>query len=972
MTKIEVSPSYSSFALTYTPEIRFYATGIYSDGLVLDLTENVTWNSSNEAVATVNNALGKRGLVSNLTVGATNISAVFSDSAGDITGETSLTLTSDAIVGTLQFTPSNPSIAVNTSLPFKATVIVTDGTVQTAQDITEAVVWTSSDLTVAPIQNTTGMRGIANASSAGPPLNRSATMGAITGTATVLTVTNATLGTAPGSLVLSPVDPFLPIGVDYQLRATGIFASGTTYAKQELTDSVVWSSSNTTVATVCNADDCRGVVTTLATGTTTISAQTSLSAASGTTQITVQAASMPLTEIQVTPTNPSVYLGAMPTFTATGIYSDGTATYHQDITDEVTWSSSDTTKAVISNRIGAKGNVTNLATGTTTITASAGSLNGTSSLTIMASTLALNSIEVTPNTAYIPYGQTQQFKATGIFTDGTDRVLKDVTNEVIWTSSETVNAPVSNAFGSKGVLNGVTAGTSGTITATLGAINGSTTFEFSDTAVFTGVLADLEISPPVTTIGMAIGSAQQLKATAVLANTTPRHILKDVTDAVVWVSSDPSIATVSNDQGLEGFIKAMATGSVTITAYWRYGGVDKTATKSVNVGALTLQSIQVIPSAYSSVLNLEQTFQALGIYSDGSTYAAYGLPGEITWQSTKATSSTILAPISNATDNKGQTISLVAGISTVKVQYGSTTAAETLATVNATLEAITIYPIEVNTVYGIPLQFKAYGTYSDNTTRDITNAVWWASGTPGTAVVSNDPKDKGLVTPIDTNSTVDTTTEISAYLGDQTVSTTLTVKPTTTAFDISEVQVTPSAPKMGVGTVLQLAATGVFTNGANLLSLELTNDVYWFSSNSSIVTISNEGASSGQMYAVAGGSATITASWTCPDTDTQQTGSITVTILDPGSVTVTELQISPSAPTGPLGLTQQLSAIALYSNFNTQDVTESVLWTSSDKSIITVNNLPGSKGQITRKAYGSATITARFGTSSVTTEVSVW
>ena len=54
----------------------------------------------------------------------------------------------------------------------------------------------------------------------------------------------------------------------------------------------------------------------------------------------------------------------------------------QDITTSVTWSSSDTTVATISNTAGSNGLVTSLATGTTTITALSGSISGSTLLTV--------------------------------------------------------------------------------------------------------------------------------------------------------------------------------------------------------------------------------------------------------------------------------------------------------------------------------------------------------------------------------------------------------------------------------------------------------------------------------------------------------------------------------------------------------------------------------------------------------------
>ncbi|MBI5047637.1 MAG: DUF1566 domain-containing protein, partial [Deltaproteobacteria bacterium] len=82
-----------------------------------------------------------------------------------------------------------------------------------------------------------------------------------------------------------------------------------------------------------------------------------------------------LASIAVTPANPGITIGATQQFTATGTYSDSST---QNITASVTWSSSDTTKATIN----ASGLATTVNVGSTTITATSGSISGSTTLTI--------------------------------------------------------------------------------------------------------------------------------------------------------------------------------------------------------------------------------------------------------------------------------------------------------------------------------------------------------------------------------------------------------------------------------------------------------------------------------------------------------------------------------------------------------------------------------------------------------------
>ncbi|MGD0169371.1 MAG: DUF3443 family protein [Smithella sp.] len=88
-----------------------------------------------------------------------------------------------------------------------------------------------------------------------------------------------------------------------------------------------------------------------------------------------------LASIAVTPANPGILSGAVATiqFTATGTYSDITT---KNLTTSVTWSSSNTAVATISNTSGSNGLATLLAAGQTTITASSGSITGSTLLTV--------------------------------------------------------------------------------------------------------------------------------------------------------------------------------------------------------------------------------------------------------------------------------------------------------------------------------------------------------------------------------------------------------------------------------------------------------------------------------------------------------------------------------------------------------------------------------------------------------------
>src|SRR6266511_589482 len=83
-----------------------------------------------------------------------------------------------------------------------------------------------------------------------------------------------------------------------------------------------------------------------------------------------------------------------------------------------------------------------------------------------AATPALVSIAVTPPNPSISDGNTQQFVATGTYSDSS---TKDVTTLVTWSSSNDSVAGISNAAGSNGIATSLSEGTT-TIKATSGSI----------------------------------------------------------------------------------------------------------------------------------------------------------------------------------------------------------------------------------------------------------------------------------------------------------------------------------------------------------------------------------------------------------------------------------------------------------------------------------------------------------------------
>jgi hypothetical protein len=337
----------------------FAATGTYSDGLTKDLTADVTWASSSPTVATISNVAGSKGVATGLVQGQTTIGATL---AG-VSGTTTLTVT-DAVVASITIAPANATIARGTVQPYVATALYSDGS---SQVVTAQVTWVSANTGVAIISNATGTKGLATAVGSGTA-TISAALGGVTGMAT-LTVTSAALL----SISVTPANTTLSKGTTAPYTATGLYADG---SSQDITTQATWASTATAVATVSNAAGSKGLVSAVGEGTTTVSA--SLSGITGSTGLTVTGAT--LVSIAVTPPNAVLKRSTMVQFKAVGMFSDNTM---QDITTQVTWASSNTNVATVSNAVGSAGLATAVAAGTTTVSATIAGVTGTAQLRVM-------------------------------------------------------------------------------------------------------------------------------------------------------------------------------------------------------------------------------------------------------------------------------------------------------------------------------------------------------------------------------------------------------------------------------------------------------------------------------------------------------------------------------------------------------------------------------------------------------------
>ena len=141
----------------------------------------------------------------------------------------------------------------------------------------------------------------------------------------------------------------------------------------------------------------------------------------------------------MTPASPSVAKGLTEQFTATGTYSDGSTA---NLTSQVTWASATPSVATISR---SRAWPPALAIGTIDDHGHPRRhRRPDDTLTVTAA--ALTSIAVTPANPSVAKGLTQQFTATGTYTDGS---TPNLTSQVTWASATASVATISNTAGAR-------------------------------------------------------------------------------------------------------------------------------------------------------------------------------------------------------------------------------------------------------------------------------------------------------------------------------------------------------------------------------------------------------------------------------------------------------------------------------------------------------------------------------------------
>jgi uncharacterized protein YjdB len=470
-------------------------------------------------------------------------------------------------VASVAVTPAAANVPVGGDSQLTATTKDASGNVLSGRTVT----WTSDAPAVATVSATGVVSGLA------------------AGSATITATSEGQSGSAAITVVMVPVASVqvAPATANLRVGTTALFIATTRDGAGSVLSgrTITWSSSAPSVASV-SVD---GLVSALASGSTTITATSE--GQSGSSSVTVSV--VPVASVSVTPSSATLRVGASVQLAATAKDSSGTVLNGRAIT----WSSSAPGVASVS----ASGAVSALAAGSATVTATSEGQSGTATISVTA--VPVSSVTVSPSSAALRVGGTVQLGA--VTQDSANNVLTG--RSVTWSSS----APGIAGVSASGLVTALAAG-SATITATSEGKSG--------TAAITITVA------PVATVTVTPSTALLRVGTQVaLAATTKDSAGNTLTGrAITWVSNAPAVATVS----ASGVVSAVAQGSASVTAT----SEGKSATATITVTLVPVSTVTVTPASSSILVGATQQLSA--VTKDSAGHVLTGRT--ITWSSNAA------------------------------------------------------------------------------------------------------------------------------------------------------------------------------------------------------------------------------------------------------------------------------------------------------------------------------------------------
>lgn len=334
------------------------------------------------------------------------------------------------------------------------------------------------------------------------------------------------------------------------------------------------------------------------------------------------------------------------------------------------------------------------------------------------------------------------------------------------------------------------------------------------------VLTDLQLS--VLHRSLPVGETTRLGARG-LFNDASRQ---DLTGSSRWSSSQPAVASVDS----KGVVTARSVGQATITA--TFGNIK--ASVVIVVTGAELRSIRVHPAEVSIPNGTSTSLEATGYYSDSSELT----PLSVQWFSLNP-SVVEIDEVSGLLTGKAE------GVATVRCRLNGVESEIQVTVTPAVLEYRFISPSPATLPVGTESQFELLEHYSDGTDVALSNTEWTSSNDSVLSILNNGIASAKIVgeatlTGKDLDSGAELEANVSVVVG-----------------DVQFLTLTPEVPWLDKGMTRLLTVTGHRSDSS---TVNLTLSAIFQTSDSDVVSVSNDFSTRGHFSGVASGTANLTAS----------------------------------------------------------------------------------------------------------------
>jgi len=892
-----ISVNASSFNIVRNTHVELSAIALFSDGSKLDVSQIIQWHISdtNRLKAISENTF------EGIAAGEVLLTGNYLDQQSTIT----LTVVEESLVS-LEIETSANDFYVGTELAFTVTGFFSNNT---KAILTPFVTWSFSNEKLIDFDESKATAILTGA-------------GSLVVTATIENISiEKTINIKTPQLLDLEIIPQSSSLTKFETNTLKVFANYSNGKSNEITADAFWSSDNSAIVEVSNAQGIEGEILAIAAGEATITTvykeiQSSL---------TITVKDLKLQGIEITPTSVDIANGYKSQLTATGLYEDNST---RNINHLVNWESLNDSILLISNQKESAGEVTALQEGETEVSASADGLEDKINITITAAILKEININIDRS---IPLHSRTAFDVIGVFSDDTSQNITDL---VSFSSADENILSFEKSIYGEILLEAHNSGET-VITASFSDVSQSIPIK-----VINVTLSEVKIESDFESIG--VGTSTNMRAIAYYSNESTR----DVTAEVSWSVSDNEILQISNNPEHRGLVTANKAGQASISA--SYQSLSSEYILVVNE-AILLQ-IEVIPESNHLAVNVFTNIRAIGVYDNQQRR---DISQDVVWSS----SAPDIIFVSNALNSQGQALALSSGDVTITASFNGVQASTQLTVADSVLTGITILSENGNTLAnGSNKQLTAIANYSNGQNHDVTNQVSWQSSDKSICNISTAAENFGMLTGLSIG-----TCNITASLNS--VNATILFNVSDAVLDT--IELSANSIQLALGTSISLQATGAYSDGSHQ---DITTDASWRVLNDELLNINNQGGNTIQLTTLREGSSNIEVSYAGITTNTD----VSVT-----SATLQSISITPDNSLISLGLAKTFTATGLYSDQSTQNITDQVFWQLNNvdqnvtEAIAIVSNTNTPEITVTGLSAGITTLSASLGTVSTQTNIEI-